>query len=93
MLTAVGLIIIGFVLLMVGAEYTVKGSVAIANKIKISTIIVGLTIVALGTSAPEFVVSIRAALNGAAGISIGNVIGSNIANIFLILGVDRKSVV
>jgi len=87
MLTAVGLIIIGFVLLMVGAEYTVKGSVAIANKIKISTIIVGLTIVALGTSAPEFVVSIRAALNGAAGISIGNVIGSNIANIFLILGV------
>ena len=65
----------------------VKGSVAIANKLKIPTIIVGLTIVALGTSTPEFVVSIKAALNNSAGISLGNVIGSNTANILLILGI------
>lgn len=82
------LIIAGFVLLMAGAEYTVRGSVAIANKLKIPTLIIGLTIVAFGTSAPEFVVSISGALKGLAGISIGNIIGSNIANIFLILGVS-----
>lgn len=86
MLTAIALIIVGFVLLMIGAEYTVQGSVAIANKLKIPTIIIGLTIVALGTSAPELVVSIKSALNGVAGISLGNIIGSNIANVFLILG-------
>lgn len=72
---------------MGGAEYLVKGAVAIANKLKIPTIIVGLTIVAFGTSAPEFVVSIKAALNNAAGISLGNIIGSNTANILLILGI------
>ena len=59
----------------------------IANKLKIPPLIVGLTIVAFGTSTPEFVVSIKAALNGAAGIAIGNVVGSNIANILLILGI------
>jgi len=86
MFVAVIFIILGFILLMLGAEYTVRGSVAIANKLKIPTIIVGLTIVALGTSTPEFVVSLKAALNGVAGIALGNIIGSNIANIFLILG-------
>ena len=86
MLIPIGLILVGFVLLMFSAEYTVRGSVAIANKLNIPTIIIGLTIVAFGTSAPEFVVSIRAAFSGAAGISIGNVIGSNIANILFILG-------
>ena len=87
MITAVLSIIAGFVLLMWGAEYTVRGAVAIANKLHIPTIIVGLTIVAFGTSAPEFVVSLSAALKGAEGISLGNVIGSNIANLLLILGV------
>ena len=87
MLYSIFLILIGFVLLMGGAEYLVKGAVAIANKLKIPTIIVGLTIVAFGTSAPEFVVSIKAALNNAAGISLGNIIGSNTANILLILGI------
>lgn len=87
MLYASFLIVVGFILLMSGAEYTVRGAVAIANKMKIPTVIVGLTVVAFGTSAPEFVVSIKAALDGAAGISIGNVVGSNIANILLILGV------
>lgn len=86
MFAAVIYILIGFVLLMGGAEYTVRGSVAIANKLKIPTIIVGLTVVAFGTSAPEFVVSISAALKGSEGIAIGNVVGSNIANLLLILG-------
>ena len=87
MLFAMLFILIGFVLLVGGADYLVKGAVAMANKLRIPPLIVGLTIVAFGTSTPEFVVSIKAALNGAAGISIGNIIGSNIANILLILGV------
>ncbi len=86
MLYAFFLIAIGLILLIFGAEWTVKGAVAIANKLKIPMIIVGLTVVALGTSLPEFVVSVKAALSGSAGISIGNVVGSNIANILLILG-------
>ena len=85
MVVAICFILLGFVLLIGGAEYLVKGAVAIANKLKIPALIVGLTIVAFGTSVPEFVVSIKAALNGAAGISIGNIVGSNIANILLIL--------
>ncbi len=79
-------ILIGFVLLIYGAEYTVRGAVAIANKLNIPAIIIGLTIVAFGTSAPEFVVSISSAMKGSAGIALGNVIGSNIANVMLILG-------
>lgn len=86
MIVSLALIVAGFVLLMGGAEYTVRGAVAIANKLHIPTMIIGLTIVAFGTSAPEFVVSISAALNGSAGISIGNIVGSNIANLMLILG-------
>lgn len=88
MLIPIILILAGFILLMIGAEYTVRGSVAIANKLNIPTLIIGLTIVAFGTSAPEFVVSISAALKGSAGIAIGNIIGSNIANILLVLGVS-----
>ncbi len=88
MLSSFICLLVGLVLLIYGAEYTVRGSVAIANKIKIPTVIVGLTIVALGTSAPEFVVSLKAALNNAGGIAMGNVVGSNIANILLILGVS-----
>ena len=80
------LIVLGFVLLMGGAEYTVRGAVAIANRLHIPSLIVGLTIVALGTSVPECVVSIKSALSGNAGISVGNVIGSNIANVLLVLG-------
>lgn len=86
MLNSIFLIIAGFILLMGGAEYMVKGAVAIANRLHIPTIIIGLTIVAFGTSAPEFVVSIKSALNGSAGISVGNIVGSNIANILLVLG-------
>ena len=87
MLYALFLIVVGFVLLIYGADWLVRGAVAIANKLKIPALIVGLTIVAFGTSTPEFVVSIKAALNGVGGISVGNIVGSNIANILLILGV------
>lgn len=87
MFMALLFILIGFVLLIGGAEFLVRGAVAVANKLKIPSIIVGLTIVAFGTSTPEFVVSIKAALSGAGGISVGNIVGSNIANILLILGV------
>ncbi len=88
MILSIGLILIGFVLLMVGADLTVKGGVAIANKLNIAPVIIGLTILAFGTSAPEFVVSIKAAFKGAEGIVLGNIIGSNIGNILLILGVS-----
>jgi len=80
-------IAIGFILLLGGAEFLVKGSVGIARKFGISPLVIGMTVVALGTSAPEFVVSLDAALEGVAGIATGNIIGSNIANILLILGV------
>ena len=86
MLLAIVSLIIGLVLLIGGAEYFVRGAVAIAAKLKVPTLIIGLTIVALGTSVPELVVSLKSALNGNAGISVGNVIGSNIANVLLVLG-------
>lgn len=76
----------GLLLLLAGGEYLVTGSVDIANRLKISPLIVGMTIVAFGTSAPELIVSLQAALTGHSEISLGNVIGSNIANIGLILG-------
>ena len=80
-------IIIGFFLLIKGADYLVDGASGIARKFNIPTIIIGLTIVAIGTSMPELMVSTTAALEGHSDMSIGNVVGSNIANLFLILGV------
>lgn len=79
-------LVVGLVLLSAGADYLIKGAVAVAASLNISPLIVGLTIVALGTSLPELVVCVRAAMEGAAGIAVGNVVGSNIANILLILG-------
>ncbi len=76
----------GFVLLLFGAEYLVRGAVALAQKLKVAPMIIGMTIVAYGTTAPELVVSLQAAVDGLPGISVGNVVGSNIANILLILG-------
>ncbi len=76
----------GIVLLYYGAEYLVRGSVMLARKSGISTLVIGLTFVAFGTSAPELVVSVASALRGQPDISLGNVIGSNICNIALILG-------
>ncbi|NMB82072.1 MAG: calcium/sodium antiporter [Ignavibacteria bacterium] len=81
------LFIIGFYLLIKGADLLVDGSSSIARKLNISNIVIGLTIVAFGTSAPEFIVNLFASINGNTEIAIGNVLGSNIANILLILGV------
>lgn len=77
---------IGLILLSGGADFLIRGAVAIASSMNISPLVVGLTVVALGTSLPEFVVCVRAAMEGASGIAVGNVVGSNIANILLILG-------
>ncbi len=76
----------GFVILLVSGDLLVRGAVALAVKLGIPAIIIGLTVVAFGTSAPELVVSIRAATTGATGIAIGNIVGSNIANVLLVLG-------
>ena len=76
----------GFVLLFFGGDWLVNGGVALARRFRISTLVIGMTIVAFGTSAPELLVSTISAIKGSAGIAMGNVIGSNIANIGLILG-------
>ncbi len=81
------LIIVGFVLLIKGADFFVGGAAGIAEKFKIPQMIIGLTIVAFGTSAPEAAISISAALQGTTGIAIGNVLGSNLLNVLLILGI------
>lgn len=77
----------GFFLLIKGADYLVAGASLLAKKFHIPTIIIGLTIVAIGTSMPELMVSLTANLNGSSDISIGNILGSNIANLFFILGI------
>ena len=82
----VGFIIAGFILLIKGADFFVDGASSVAGKIGIPQIVIGLTIVAFGTSAPEAAISISSAAKGSNGISIGNVIGSNIMNVLLILG-------
>ena len=88
MLLNIVLIIVGFLCLVKGGDYLVDGSTAIARKAKVSEMVIGLTIVGFGTSAPELLVSLQAALEGSSGLAIGNVVGSNIANIALILGVS-----
>lgn len=80
------LLIVGFAMLMKGADFFVDGSSGIARKFGIPQLVIGLTIVAMGTSAPEAAVSITAALKGNADITIGNIVGSNILNVLIILG-------
>ena len=82
------LLILGFVFLIKGADFLVEGSSSLARRIGISDIVIGLTIVSLGTSAPELLVNIIASVKGNADIGMGNIIGSNISNIFLILGIS-----
>jgi cation:H+ antiporter len=82
------LFVVGFVLLISGANLLVEGSASIAKKLNISSIVIGLTIVAFGTSAPEFIVNIFASIQGNTDIAIGNILGSNIVNILFILGVS-----
>ena len=81
------LLAFGFAMLMKGADWFVDGSSEIAKKLGIPQLVVGLTIVAMGTSTPEAAVSITAALKNNAGIAVGNIVGSNILNILIILGV------
>jgi cation:H+ antiporter len=88
MLVNIGFLGAGLVLLVAGAELLVKGSSRFAFKLGIPTTVIGLTIVAYGTSAPEMVVSAQAALNGQSDLSLGNVVGSNIFNVLLILGLS-----
>lgn len=76
----------GLVVLIVAGDVLVRGSVSVAERLGIPTLVIGLTIVAFGTSAPELVISLRAAIDGLSGIAIGNVVGSNIANVLAVLG-------
>tara|TARA_R110002049_G_scaffold245596_4_gene419700 strand:- start:419 stop:1363 length:945 start_codon:yes stop_codon:yes gene_type:complete len=80
-------LVIGFLLLIFSGDFLVKGAVSIALKLRLSTLVIGMTIVSFGTSAPELLVSIKAAMGGHPDISIGSVVGSNISNIALILGI------
>ena len=79
--------VLGLALLMVAGDLLVRGAVGIADHLNIPPLVIGLTVVAFGTSAPELVVCINAALDGSPAIAVGNVIGSNIANVLLVLGV------
>ncbi len=88
MLVSLVLLIVGFVCLIKGADYLVDGASSLAKRMCIPPIIIGLTVVAMGTSAPEAAVSISSAIHGSNDIAIGNVIGSNIANILFVLGLS-----
>lgn len=83
----IGLLLLGLVVLLVGGEFLVRGATNFAYSIKISPMVVGLTIVAFGTSAPELLISLKAALADGADLAMGNVIGSNICNLTLVMGV------
>lgn len=87
MVLHVFILLVGFLFLVKGADWFVEGAAGIAKKLGIPQLVIGLTIVAMGTSMPEAAVSITAALNNNAGITIGNIVGSNILNILIILGI------
>ena len=90
MLISLLLLLIGIAILIFGADYMVRGSASMASKWGVSAIVIGLTVVAFGTSAPELVVSMFSALQGTTDLAIANVVGSNMANILLILGVGAS---
>ena len=81
------LTLLGFALLIKGADWLVDGSIAVASRLGVSNLIIGLTIVSMGTSMPELIIGVIASFEGRSGLAIGNVLGSNIANVLLILGV------
>ncbi|RYH07297.1 calcium/sodium antiporter [Tropicimonas sp. IMCC6043] len=87
MLTDIALLVLGLVILLLAGDALVKGAVNLALRAGVPALLVSLTIVAFGTSAPELLVSVKAILDGAPGIALGNVVGSNIANVLLVLGV------
>ena len=84
---SIAFLILGFVSLVIGGDFLVKSSVALSFKLSISKIVIGMTVVSFATSAPELLVSLNAALSGSPAIAINNVVGSNIANIGLVLGI------
>lgn len=86
-MSAIVFVIIGLVGLVIGGELLVRGAVSVAESFGISPMVIGLTLVGFGTSSPELVTSLQAALSGSSGIAIGNVVGSNIGNVLLILGI------
>ncbi len=85
-LTTILLLLLGFILLIAGGELLVRGAVTLAERLGLSPMLVGLTVVGLGTSMPELAASVQAALMGSPGIAVGNIVGSNLANTLLILG-------
>ncbi len=87
MITPIVLLIMGLAILLFGGDIFVRGSASVARNFRIPPLVIGLTIVAFGTSAPELVVNIFSAVQGASDIALGNVLGSNISNIFLVLGI------
>ncbi|WKN44430.1 calcium/sodium antiporter [Tunicatimonas pelagia] len=87
MIVNIGILLGGLIVLIAGGEFLVRGSASIALRLKISPLVVGLTVVAFGTSAPELFISVQSALSGSPDIAMGNVIGSNICNLALVLGV------
>jgi cation:H+ antiporter len=86
MASTIVLLIIGLIVLIVGGDYLVRGSSSIALRLHLSPLVVGLTIVAFGTSAPELLISVQSALKGSPDLAMGNVVGSNICNLALVLG-------
>lgn len=88
LIIASGLLVVGLIILVLGADWLVKGASSVARGFRIPPLVIGLTIVAFGTSMPEFVVSVYSALSGAPDIAIGNVVGSNIMNVLLVLGIS-----
>ena len=80
-------LIIGLIVLVIGGEFLIRGTIPLAVRMKVSMVVVGLTVVSFATSAPELIVSVYSSLTGHSDIALGNVIGSNIANVTLVLGV------
>ena len=85
-------LIVGFVLLIKGADFFVEGSSSVAKLLRVPSVIIGLTVVAFGTSAPELAVSVTAALTSNNGIALGNVIGSNMFNLLMVIGLNPAAV-
>ena len=83
------LLLVGFVLLIKGADYFVDGSCAVAKRLRVPSIVIGLTIVAVGTSLPELAVSTFAAVKHSNAIALGNVVGSNIFNLLMVIGIKK----
>ena len=85
-ITDIGILLAGLVVLIIGGDVMVRGAIGIAERLRLSPMLIGLVIVGLGTSTPELAASVQAALAGSPGIALGNIVGSNLANLLLVLG-------